>query len=276
MLCTLAFVLGALSLPLDVRKGIDKDDAYGSSSFVARAQFKPTQSIVVTGTFLGDVANGRVNDNPFALLGAFRGQRFPSAVAGVTFQPDFNNPDQGRRNRLLVGSGRFTQVINERVSYSAAYQRVATNRRNYNGPLVDPRFASFVPFGDFELLSINKGTIDTFDGRLNLTLGHSNLATAGFEFERESFFQSSQPAFSAFNNTTDRQRTFAVFGQDQFAFLDDRLRFSLGARVQSYRIRSADRPGSLASREAESSITGEAIVLFRRVDCSPSMLFRNI
>jgi len=60
----LAFVLGALSLPLDVRKGIDKDEAYGSSSFVARAQFKPTQSIAVTGTFFGDVANGRVNDNP--------------------------------------------------------------------------------------------------------------------------------------------------------------------------------------------------------------------
>src|SRR5262249_36606146 len=152
---------------LDVRNGIDGDDAYGSSSFVGRAQFKPIQSIAVTGTFFGDVANARVNDNPFALPGAFGGQQFPPAVVGVTFQPDFNNPDQGRRNRLLVGSGRFTQVVNERVSYSLAYQRVATNRRNYNGPRVDPRFASFVPFGDFELSSINKGTIDTFDGRVN-------------------------------------------------------------------------------------------------------------
>jgi outer membrane receptor protein involved in Fe transport len=247
---------------LDVRRGIDKDDAYGNSSFIARAQFKPTHSIAITGTFFGDVANARVNDNPFALPGAFSGQQFPSAVAGITFQPDFNNPDQGRRNRLLVGSGRFTQVVSDRVSYSLAYQRVGTNRRNYNGPAVDPRFTSFVPFGDFELTSVNNGTIDTFDGRLNFTLGRSNLATAGFEFERESFFQSSQPSFSTFNNTTDHQRTFAVFGQDQFAFLDDRLRFSLGARIQSYRIRSADRPGELAGRDAESSITGDGSVAY--------------
>lgn len=247
---------------LDVRNGIDGDDAYGNSSFAARAQFNPTQSIVVTGTFYGDVANARVNDNPFALAAAFNGKEFPAAIANVTFQPDFNNPDQGRRNRLLAGSVRLTQIINDRVSYSLAYQRVATDRKNYNGSAVDPRFASFVPFGDFEFVNTNHGAIDTFDGRVNIRLGNANLVTAGVEFERESFFQSSQPSFSTFNNTTDHQRTFAVFGQDQFAFLNDRLRFSLGARVQSYRIRGADRPGSLASREAESSVTGDGSVAY--------------
>ena len=53
--------------------------------------------------------HARLNDSPFALPGAFGSQPFPRAIAGTSFQPDFNNPDQGRRNRLLVGSIRFTQ-----------------------------------------------------------------------------------------------------------------------------------------------------------------------
>ena len=254
------FNLGAERL--DVRNGIDGDDAYGNSSFAGRIQFNPTQTITLTGSFFGNLDNARLNDSPFALSAAFSGGLYPSAIAGVTFQPDFNNPDQGRRNRLLVGSGRFSQVVNEIVSYSVAYQRVATNRRNYNGPAVDPRFSSFVPFGDFEFLNINEGTVDTVDGRANLQFSRSNLATIGIEYEAEKFFQSSQPSFSTFNNTTDRQRTFAIFGQDQLSFLSDRLRLSLGVRSQSYRIRSADRPGSLAARSTESSITGDGSLAY--------------
>jgi len=247
---------------LDVRNGIDGDDPYGNTSFAGRLQFEPTQTISIAGNFYGNIDNARVNDSPFALPGAFSGGQYPDAIAGVTFQPDFNNPDQGRRNRLLVGSGRLTQAVNQYVSYSVAYQRVATNRRNYNGPLVDPRYAAFVPFGDFEFLNINEGTTDTLDGRANLTFSRTNLATVGFEYEAEKLFQSSSPSFSTFNNTTDRQKTYAVFGQDQLSFLEDSLKFSIGVRAQSYRIRSADRPGSLAAREAENSVTGDGSVAY--------------
>ena len=248
---------------LDVRDGIDGDDEYGNTGFAGRLQFNPTPSITIAANLFGNIANSRINDSPFALPGAFgTAQRFPEAVAGINFQPDFNNPDQGRRNRLIVGSGRFSQVLNDTVSYTVAYQRVSSDRRNYNGPAVDPRFASFVPFGDFEFLNVNNGEVDTFDGRVNFRFSRSNLLTAGFEFERESLFQSSQPSFNTFNNTTDRQRTFAVFGQDQLSFLDDRLQLSLGVRGQWYRIRSADRPGSLQAREAESSVTGDGAIAY--------------
>jgi len=250
----------------DVRNGIDGDDAYGNIGFAGRLQFTPSPSINIAANLYGNIANARVNDSPFPLAAAFgTTEAFPKAIAGVTFQPDFNNPDQGRRNRLLVGSGRFSQIVSDTVSYSVAYQRVSSNRRNYNGPAVDPRFASFVPFGDFEFLNINNGAVDTVDGRANVQFSRSNLLTAGFEFERESLFQSSQPSFATFNNTTDRQRTFAVFGQDQLSLFDDRLRVSLGVRGQWYRIRSADRPGFLQGREAESSLTGDgAIAYFMR------------
>ena len=248
---------------VDVRNGIDGDDAYGNTGFAGRLQFNPTPSITIAGNLFGNIANARVNDSPFALPAAFgTSQQFPDAVDGVNFQHDFNNPDQGRRNRLLVGSGRFSQVVNDTVSYSVAYQRVSSNRRNYNGPAVDPRFTSFVPFGDFEFLNINNGDTDTVDGRVNLRFSRANLLTAGFEFERESLFQSSQPSFNTFNNTTDRQRTFAVFGQDQLSLLENRLQLSLGVRGQWYRIRSADRPGVLQGRETESSVTGDGAIAY--------------
>ena len=257
----LGFELGVNRV--DVRNGIDGDDAYGNTGFAGRLQFNPTHSVTIAANVFGNIANARINDSPIALPAAFgTNDRFPEAVAGVNFQPDFNNPDQGRRHRLLVGSGRFSQVVSDTISYSVAYQHVGSDRRNYNGPAVDPRFASFLPFGDFEFLNINNGDTDTVDARLNLHFSRANVLTAGFEFERESLFQSSTPSFTTFNNTTDRQRTFAVFGQEQLSFLDDRLRLSLGVRGQWFRIRSADRPGVLQSREAESSITGDGAIAY--------------
>lgn len=248
---------------LDVRRGIDGDDQYGDTAGGGRFQFDITPSITVSANFYGTLSNARINDNPFALPAAFTtGEQFPRAQPGVNFQPDFNNPDQGRRNRMLVGSVRYTQRAGEAFSYTVAYQRVATRRRNYNGALVDPRFSTFYTFGDFEFNGLNDGSIDTLDGRANFRLRRSHLITAGFEFERESLFQRFISSFSSGDGTTDRQRTFAVFGQDQIYLLDDRLQIALGVRAQSYRIRAADRPGFLSGIDTQSSITGDGSIAY--------------
>jgi vitamin B12 transporter len=244
---------------LDVRRGVDGEDQYGNSAGSARIQYNVTPTIVITGNLYGTIANARLNDSPFALPAAFAvTSGFARAVPGVTFHPDLNNPDEGRRNRLLVGSLRLTGQPNDNISYSVAYQRVSSQRRNYNGPRIDPRLAPFYPFGDFEFVNVNNGTTDTFDGRLHVRFARTNLVTAGVEFENESLFQESLPSFSFFNNTTDRQRTFAVFGQDQISLLNDRLQFSVAARGQFFRLRAADRPGFLGSVNAKRSITGDA------------------
>ena len=248
---------------VDVRHGVDGNDEYGDTAGGGRIQFDATPSISIGGNFYGTISNARVNNNPFALPSAFSsGVKYPDAVETFNYQPDTNNPDQGRRNRLLVGSVRFTQRLNELFSYTVAYQHVSSNRRNYNGPLVDPRFAAFFPFGDFEFNSINKGSIDTLDARANLRLGRKNLVTAGMEIERESLFQQSIPSFSLLNNTTDKQRTFAIFGQDQIFLLDERLQISAGVRGQFYRISAADRPGSLSDIQTESSVTGDGSIAY--------------
>ncbi len=248
---------------LDVRRGVDGDDQYGNTAGGARLHFDATPSVQVSANFFGTISNARTNSDPVALAPAFSSSElYPRAVEGVTFQPDMNNPDQGRRNRLLVGSVRLSQRVNEIFSYTVAYQHVSSRRRNYNGALVDPRYAAFFPFGDFEFSSTNNGSTHTLDARANFRLGRANLLTAGMEYERETFFQQSIPSFSLLNSTTDRQRTFAVFGQDQIFLLGDRLQISLGLRGQFYRIDAAARPGALAGIETESSVTGDGAIAY--------------
>jgi iron complex outermembrane receptor protein len=247
---------------IDVRHGVDGQDEYGNTAGSGRLQISPTRSSTLSATFYGTTSSARINDSPFSLPAAFTHGLFPKAIEGETFHGDVNNPDEGRRNRLLVASVRFNQQVNERSSFSIAYQHVGSRRRNYNGPQIDPQFAQFYPFGDFEFVSVNNGSTDTFDARGNFQLGRHNLATVGFEFERESIFQSNLPSFSPFNNTTDTQRTLAVFAQDQIFALDDRLQISLGVRGQWFSVRAADRPGFLNSIDPENSITGDGSIAY--------------
>jgi vitamin B12 transporter len=254
------FTLGLTRV--DVRRGVDGNDEYGNTAGTGRFVFNPTRSTTFSANFYGTTSNARINDSPFALPAAFTSDLFPIAVEGQTFHSDINNPDEGRRNRLLVGSVRFTDQVNETLSFSVAYQHVGSRRRNYNGSRIDPKFAQFYPFGDFEFVSVNNGATDTLDARGNWRLGRHNLVTAGFEYENESLFQSNQPSFSAFNNTTDRQRTLAVFGQDQIFLLDDRLQISFAARGQWFRVSAADRPGFLNAVNPKSSVTGDGSVAY--------------
>jgi iron complex outermembrane receptor protein len=248
---------------IDVRKGVDGNDQYGNTNASGRFQINVSSSMLLSANFLGSFANARVNDSPFALPAAFAGGgQNPSAIEGVTFHSDFNNPDEGRRTNFIVGSLKFTQRVNDVVSYSVAYQRVNSHRRNYNGPSIDPKFATLYPFGDFEFNNTNRGTTDLLDARANLQLGRSNLVTVGAEFERESLFQESLPSFSSVNDTTDRQRTYALFGQDQVSLIDGRLQGSISVRAQGFRIKAADRPGSLQAVQAENSVVGDGALSY--------------
>jgi iron complex outermembrane receptor protein len=247
---------------VDVRHGVDGNDEYGNTAGSGRFQLHLTRSSTLSINFYGTTSNARINDSPFALPSAFTSGQYPRAIEGTTFHSDFNNPDEGRRNRLAVIALRFTDQVNNTFSYSGAYQHVGTRRRNYNGAAIDPKFAAFYPFGDFAFVAVNNGSTDTFDARANFRLGRHNLVTAGFEYERESSFQSAIPSFSAFNNTTDRQRTMAVFAQNQIFLLEDRLQISFAARGQWFRIRAADRPGVLGSINPESSITGDGSIAY--------------
>src|SRR5204862_4804797 len=114
---------------LDVRRGVDGNDQYGNTVGVGRLQFSVTPTVTISANFYGTIANGRVNDSPFALPAAFSGGAYPAAIEGTTFHSDINNPDEGRRNRVLVGSVRLSQQVTGKLSYSIAYQHVGNQRR---------------------------------------------------------------------------------------------------------------------------------------------------
>ena len=100
-----AFGLGLTRV--DVRRGVDGNDEYGNTAGSGRFVFNPTRATTLSANFYGTSSNARINDSPFALPAAFTSGLFARAVEGQTFHPDINNPDEGRRNRLLVGSVRL-------------------------------------------------------------------------------------------------------------------------------------------------------------------------
>src|SRR5712691_11713825 len=93
---------------VDVRHGVDGNDQYGDTVGSGRFQIQVTPSSTLSANFYGTISNARLNDSPFALPAAFRSGKYPRAIEGTTFHADLNNPDEGRRNRLLVTSVRFT------------------------------------------------------------------------------------------------------------------------------------------------------------------------
>jgi vitamin B12 transporter len=244
---------------LDVRRGVDGHDQYGNTAGMGRFQFEVTPAISIAANFYGSTSNAITNNNPRPLTPFIS---FRSAIPNVTFAPDANNPDQGRRNSIWVAAVRLTHAVSQNWSYSLAYQKVETRRRNYNGPKIDPSVAFLFAFGDFEFNSINNGGTDTFDARANIRAGRSNLITAGFEFERETLFQRFISSFGAPDGTTDRQNTFAFFVQDQIRLMDDRLQISIAARSQWFTLRQADRPGFLSAIAPKTSVTGDAAIAY--------------
>jgi len=56
---------------LDVRRGVDGNDEYGNTVGVGRFHFNVTPTVTISANFYGTIANGRVNDSPFALPAAF-------------------------------------------------------------------------------------------------------------------------------------------------------------------------------------------------------------
>src|SRR5258706_14844007 len=58
---------------LDVRRGVDGNDEYGNTVGVGRFQINVTPTVMISANFYGTIANGRINDSPFALPAAFSG-----------------------------------------------------------------------------------------------------------------------------------------------------------------------------------------------------------
>jgi iron complex outermembrane receptor protein len=153
-------------------------------------------------------------------------------VAGATFIPAANDPDNLRRANFFSGAVLFTQRPSERFGYTLSYQGLATHRSGVNGPLG----VGFQPFGGTERSDFD-ARVHTLSARFDVRVGGANFITGGYEFENENFKNPSFPADPAGNSNVDvTQRSHSLFVQDQLRFMDDRLQISGAFRTQFFRL----------------------------------------
>lgn len=244
---------------LNVTRGVDGDDPARNTSGQGFVQYNFTPSISLTGRIFAGDSFALLNSSPFAAPGfalppsgtpvravpldlneqrrvEARGIPLTSANytrGDATFIPALNDPDSRRSARFFSGALIFSQSLSDRASYRVSYQRVSTIRTFRDGT-AGLRFAP-----RFNNSSVIDGGIDTLNARADFQLGHFNLISAGYEFERETYAslatdENPNPSQQINNFTGIRQRSHTVFGQDQLRLLDNRLQLSAAIRVEKF------------------------------------------
>lgn len=227
---------------LNVTRGVDGDDRARNSSARGFAAFQATPRTSVTGRLLASRSFAQLNDSPFAAAG-LPGGVFLRAEPGRTFTPSLNDPDNRRSSRYLTAMAAVAHALTPSAMARVAYQGVATRRDARDGP-AGMRFEP--AFNDLNRFD---GRIDTLQSRLDRA-GRRMQITAGYEFEREAFENVSQDENPAAAVRVDarsqiRQRSHAIFAQDQLRLAGDRLQISLSGRMQDFTL---ERPAFAGGR----------------------------
>jgi vitamin B12 transporter len=170
------------------------------------------------------------------------------AFGDATIIPNRFDPDNRRASRLATGALIFNHAVNDLVNYRVSWQRVHTSRVFQNGPGgfgFQPAVSNFSTF---------VGDIDTLDARVNLQPTRWFLFTAGYEFERESYFDRQDnnlpnPATRVAAGSNIRQNANAFYFQGQFRLLREKLQVSVAGRGQNFRL---SRPSFLTTGTANS------------------------
>ncbi len=192
-------------------------------------------------------------------------RRQPFDAGNATFIPGQIDPDGRRASDFLTGVVTIEHQISPGTSYRVAYSGVSTMRKHLNGPAGPGAFEPAFPN-----VSKFNGRTDSIQARLDQRAGSHNLLTAGYEFERETYF-----SFSTDNsptppvNSTDlEQKNHAVFAQDQIRLVDGRLLLNVGGRAQHFTLTTPEFSGSTLSPYAGVAIdttnayTGDAAAAY--------------
>lgn len=160
----------------------------------------------------------------------------PYNAGAATFVPSLGDPDAGRYSHFIDSLLRFEHEVNSRLSYRVAYGIVDTVRNNTDGPAGPNLPEYFQPL--FNTGDRYNGRIDTVQARADYLLGSHQLLSGGYEFEQEHYLnvstdQNPDPTQRAYYRTDARQRSHAVFAQEQVTMLNRRLQVLLSGRFTS-------------------------------------------
>ncbi len=237
---------------VNVTEGVEGNGRYRNSGGLGSIEFVPTPKIRFGVRQLGATIFGQLEDDPVPLApaslpsGAISAvpvplSQIPVAIASLangvpysfgnsSFVPAYGDPDYFRTVQFISTLGYLEHQLTPNLHYRISMQDLDTNRNYVNGPA---GLGSQPP--DRTSTKYNSRT-DTVNASVEWHPIHSQVITAGYEFERESF---SNPAYvgqvPAFISSTDvSQSSNTAFFQDQTILLHDRLQISLSGRWQGF------------------------------------------
>lgn len=274
---------------LNVMNGVDGNDANRSTGAQGFVRYDFTPKINLSGRLWGSDDFVQLNNSPTTT--GMPASNFPSDgiipaiplspanvqiinaggipdYSGVTYVPGRDDTDNRRSSRFYTTALIYRQMFTPTASWQTSYQRVHTSRVFQNGPggggfqPAAPNYSNYV------------GDIDTADVRGMIYFTPAISLTGGYEFERETYFDTQDnnlpPPRSISERTNIRQTSNTGYFAAQMGFFDRRLQVSLSGRLQAYQLSrpvfdyaGAQNPYDSASiPRPKTALTGDASVAY--------------
>ncbi len=233
---------------LAVSEGADGDDPFTNHTALARAGFRPTDSIQVTARSLFSAATVGLNESPFPLgpvvPGVTSADPVPEAaihgfeagtalreldLGGGNFMPSSNDPDNSQETRFLSTLVAIRGSAGADVAWNLRLHDLRTRRENEDGP------GGINPFDPPSLQALtHEGWVRSGAARVEVTTGRTRLLAGGeFEAERAA---TTDPGFE----TQLRQTSGAAFLQAETGTADGRATLRGAVRAQRFRTSPPD------------------------------------
>ena len=275
-------------LHLNVMSGVDGQDANRATGLQTFVRYDFTPKVTVSGRFWGSDNFTQLNNSPTS-VGIPPGNipnttivpAIPLSMAGVrtllaggtpnfgnaTYIPDVNDPDSRLSARFENAAFIFRDLLTPHVNWQASYQLVHTDRVYENGPLGIGFQPEALDYGKYA------GTIQTAGLRGTAQLTPWMSFTAGYEFERETYFDHQDNNLPSpervIEKTSLHQDSNSEYFATQLSLLNQRLQISLSGRAQNYSLSTPDfiysgtqNPYAGISVNAPGALTGDASIAY--------------
>ncbi len=242
---------------INVTKGVRNGQPYRNSGTQASAKYSFTNKLSLTGrlwysnSYLTSTESPTVTASVLAnspSTGEVKAIALPIdqlqlyekkqafSAGNATFIPNQIDPDGHRLGKFFTGGLTLQHQISRNTSYHVTYQGVDTKRIYTDGP-GGP--------GSFEPSSPSRSNFDgytnTLQVRLDQRVGSYNLISAGYEYEGERYANFNGTVYgspASSGSVTLRQRSNALYFQDQISLLSGKLQFTVGGRTQFFNLQA--------------------------------------
>jgi vitamin B12 transporter len=269
---------------IDVTSGVQGNGPYRNSGGAGSLEYVPTSRLHLGTRVLGAGIYGQLNDSPVPLppstpanaaiqavplpvsqipaAVASLGAGVPFSFSNATFIPAYGDSDNYRTVHFVSTLVYLEHQITPDLHYRLSFQNLPTYRDYVNGPMG----LGYQPL-ERTATKYNSHT-DTVNATLQWHPIHSQLVSAGYEFEREAY---SSPSYTGqapvlLSSTTAVQSSNSVFAQDQATLFHDRLQLSLSGRWQGFDLSAPTFSGvfpvysSATAASPPGALTGDASI----------------